>query len=563
MTPDWPTRTSQMERLRQGSDHFDVLVIGGGATGTGVALDAASRGLSVALVERDDFASGTSSRSTKLIHGGVRYLELAVKHFDRSQFNLVRDALKERAVLLRIAPHLAHPIPLVTPLYNWLEVPYYLTGLKLYDWLAGRANLHPSRFVDAKEALQRFPMLKAEGLRGGVVYYDGQFDDARMNVSLALTAARHGAVVANHVEVEDLLKNDDGSVAGALMRDRYGDGGSFAVRARAVINATGPFTDLIRHLDDAEAVPMLTASSGVHIVLDARFSPPGTGLLIPQTEDGRVLFLLPWLGHTLVGTTDHPAPIEPHPHATEDDVEYLLRHIHRYFSMPVTRADVLASWSGLRPLVSDPSAADTAKLSRDHVVNVSASGLVSIAGGKWTTYRRMAVDAVNEAIRVAGLTDAEPSRTETLPVVGADEFSAQGAGSLQERFALEADVASHLNQAYGDLAPVVAALAVDGFGRRLAPTHAYLEAEVVYAARHEYACSTRDVLWRRTRLAMLDEDGAANAIARTSEILAQELGWTAEQAAADRQTAEKYLGVDAIGRSDEAAEPPALPTVGS
>lgn len=548
----WPNRAQQVQRLRQSDEPFDVLVIGGGATGTGVAVDAASRGLRVALVERDDFASGTSSRSTKLIHGGVRYLERAVKHFDRSQFNLVRDALKERSVLLRIAPHLAHPIPLVTPLYNWLEVPYYLTGLKLYDWLAGRANLQPSRFVDAKEALQRFPMLKAEGLRGGVVYYDGQFDDARMAVTLALTAARLGAVVANHVVVEGLVKAEDGTLAGAVVRDQIGGDEPFEVRARAVVNATGPFADIIRHLDDPEQAPMLSASSGTHIVLDGRFSPPGTGLLIPQTEDGRVLFLLPWLGHTLVGTTDHPAPIEAHPHATEHDVEYLLRHVHRYFSVPVSRDDVHASWSGLRPLVSDPNAADTAKLSRDHVVNVSTSGLVTIAGGKWTTYRRMAVDAVNEAVRVGALTPASPSRTESLPLVGADRYSAHGAGGLQERFGLDADVASHLNQAYGDLAPVVAVLAVDGYGARLADGQVYLEAEVVHAARYEYATSTRDVLWRRTRLAMLDEDGAAKAIDRTSEILASELGWTEAQTGADREAARRYLRVDVIGLEEHA-----------
>ena len=306
-------RKAQLEQLQQGT--FDVLVIGGGATGTGVALDAVSRGLKTALVERDDFSAGSSSRSTKLVHGGVRYLEQAVKGLDRTQFNLVRDALKERAVLLDNAPHLAHPLPILTPLYNWFQIPYMMIGLKLYDTLAGRANLKSSRFVGREEALRRFPMLKKEGLRGAVLYYDGQFDDARMNVSLALTAAHEGAAVANHLEVTKLLKAG-GRIAGASVRDTL-SGETWDIRAKVVVNATGPFTDAIRHLDDADAAPMLTASSGVHIVLDGHFSPPGTGLLIPQTDDGRVLFLLPWLGYTLFGTTDHPAAIEPNPQPSE------------------------------------------------------------------------------------------------------------------------------------------------------------------------------------------------------------------------------------------------------
>ncbi len=539
MRPTWPDREEQIARMRAGEGPFDLLVIGGGATGAGVALDAANRGLRVALAERGDFSCGTSSRSTKLIHGGVRYLEAAVKHFDRSQFNLVRDALHERAVLLRIAPHLSHPLPIVTPLYNWLEVPYYLTGLKLYDWLAGRSNLQPSRFVDAREALERFPMLKHQGLRGGVLYYDGQFDDARMNLAIALTAAREGAAVANYLAVEDLLQRE-GRIHGAVLTDRL-SGESFELVARAVVNATGPFTDTVRRMEDPDARPMVTASSGIHIVLDQSFSPPGTGLLIPQTEDGRVLFLLPWLGHTLVGTTDNEAAIDEHPRANEDEIAYVLRHVERYFDVPVSRADVKAAWSGLRPLVSDPQAADTAGLSRDHVVNVGPAGLVTIAGGKWTTYRRMAVDAVNEAVRVGELSPRSESTTATLMLAGGDGFSAQGAGALQERFSLDADVASYLNRAYGGFAAEVAGLATDGLGRRLRDGQPYLEAEVVYAARHEYARTTADVLWRRMRLGMLDESDTAAALKRVAELLAAELGWSDEQRERDLADAQSLL----------------------
>ncbi len=523
-------REEAIERLY--AEVFDILVIGGGATGAGVALDAASRGLKVALVERDDFGAGTSSRSTKLIHGGVRYLERAVLHFDRTQFNLVRDALKERAVLLSIAPHLCRPLPLVTPLYNRLQVPYYRTGLKLYDWLAGRSNLSPSRFVDEHEVLTRFPMLRLEGLRGGVIYYDGQFDDARMNVAIALTAAREGAAVANHVEVTGLLKRGN-KLRGAIVRDTL-SGGRWELEASVVINATGPFGDSVRHLDDPNAPPMLTVSSGAHIVLPARFSPSDTGLLIPQTEDGRVLFLLPWLGKTLVGTTDNPAELVRHPKSSEEEVDYLLRHVKEYVSVSVSAEDVLASWSGLRPLVSDPAAADTAKLSRDHVINVSPSGLLTIAGGKWTTYRKMALDTVDEAVRLGDFVGAGPSCTETLPLHGADYFSPDIAGELQEHHGLDLDVAHHLSRAYGDQAPKVAGLAADGFGARLAEGHPFLEAEVVYAARREGARTGTDVLARRTRLGILDRDAAVTAAPRVSELLSEELGWSEEQKGEDR-----------------------------
>ncbi|UCH28010.1 MAG: FAD-dependent oxidoreductase [Trueperaceae bacterium] len=521
------------------NESFDLLVIGGGATGAGVALDAATRGVRVALVERDDFSSGTSSRSTKLIHGGVRYLEAAVKHFDRTQFNLVRDALKERAILLKLAPHLCRPLPIVTPLYNWLEVPYYMTGLKLYDWLAGKSKLQPSRFVDAREALQRFPMLKREGLRGGVLYYDGQFDDARMNVAIALTAAREGAVIANHLEVTGFLREGD-RIAGVRVTDAL-SGGSWEVNARVAVNATGPYADTIRRLDDQAAPPMVTASSGAHIVLDKRFSPPDTGLLIPQTEDGRVLFLLPWQDHTLVGTTDNPAEIQTHPKATEEEIEYILRHVHKYFSIPVSKDDVLASWSGLRPLVSDPEEADTAKLSRDHVINVAKSGLLTIAGGKWTTYRKMALDTVDLAIKMGELTEVGSSHTETLKLIGADRYSPAAAGELQEAYDLDLEVASHLSSAYGDRAAEVAFLLQNGLDRRLVEGHPYLEAEVVYTARYEMAQTTVDVLSRRMRLGFLERDAALQAISRVSALLTSELGWSEERAVMDRADATAHL----------------------
>ena len=532
------TQRAQWQALSAQREPFDLIVIGGGATGAGAALDAVSRGLSVALIEADDLASATSSRSTKLIHGGVRYLEKAVKEFDRSQFHLVRDALRERSVLIRNAPHLAHPLPLVTPLYQWWQVPYFMTGLKLYDALAGRSNLAPSRFVDAKEALHRFPMLREEGLRGGVVYYDGQFDDARMNVAIAQTAAERGALIVTHSEVVGLMHRA-GKVCGVRVRQRE-DGAELEVGARAVLNATGPFADRIRQLDDPSVAPMLSASSGVNIVLEARFAPPGTGLLIPETEDGRVLFLLPWQNATLVGTTDQAAGIEPHPRASEVEIEYILRHVRKYFSAPVERSDVRAAWSGLRPLVSDPRAADTARLSRDHVVHVAPSGLVTIAGGKWTTYRRMAIDAVDAAAAVAGRA-LPPSATETIALVGGNGWDASGTGALQER-GFDLDVARHLHTAYGTRADLVVAIThAHDAGARLADRHPYLEAEVRYAVRHEFAATVVDVLARRTRLAMLDAAAAKVAAPRVATIMAEELGWGSERVAMETAAASAWV----------------------
>jgi glycerol-3-phosphate dehydrogenase len=358
-------RESQVANLS--TQQWDLLVIGGGATGAGIILDAASRGLKAALVEKDDFASGTSSRSTKLIHGGVRYLERAVLDLDRSQYALVKEALQERAILLRIAPHLTHFVPLLTPLYHRAEVPYYYAGLKMYDWLAGDDEAPPSRYISAKEAIELCPMLKKENLRGGVVYSDGQFDDARMALSIVLRAVEMGACAVNHAAAVRLTK-ENGKICGAEVQDGL-SGKSLSVRAKVVVNATGPLADHLRQMDDPAVSPLLKASSGSHIVLDPRFSPPSMGLLIPKTEDDRVLFLLPWLGHTLVGTTDNPAEVTSDPKASQEDVAYILRQLKKYFSIAVDQKDILSQWCGLRPLIETQGGVSTAKLSREHAID--------------------------------------------------------------------------------------------------------------------------------------------------------------------------------------------------
>src|SRR5680860_1693100 len=416
-------------------------------------------------------------------------------------------------------------------IYGALELPYYFTGLKLYDMLAGKANLAPSRLIGKVEAVKRFPMLKHLGLRGAVEYHDGQFDDARMNVALALTAAESGAVVSNHVEVTELVKRD-GRLAGAVVVDRYdASARPFEIAARVVVNATGPFADTVRQLDDPTTAEMLKTSSGVHLVLPARFSPPDTGLLIPKTEDGRVLFLLPWLGHTVVGTTDNPAELQAGPKPESEDVEYILRHVRQYFDLPVGNDDVLSAWSGLRPLVeAEPGNGDagtgksTARLSRDHTIVTSESGLVTITGGKWTTYRKMAEDTVDVAVEVGRLEPRNDTLTADLPLVGAVGFEPTGHLALARRFGLPDDVARHLHRAYGSLAYRVLENAGGSRLERLVPGHPFIEAEVAYARNHEYACFADDVLARRLRLTFLDSAAAELARPRVEELLGLPVG---------------------------------------
>ena len=532
-------RQKNLEKLRDGST-FDLIIIGGGATGCGIAVDAATRGLKVALIEKNDFSEGTSSRSTKLVHGGVRYLEMAVKKLDKVQYNLVKDGLHERGLLLKNARHLSNRLALVTPLYKWFDVPYVFAGLKFYDILSGKQNIGHSRLLSRKEVLKRFPGVKSAGLKAGVLYYDGQFHDARMALSLALTAEQNGAVITNHVAVTNLIKND-GKLTGVEVTDSL-SGETWQIKTRGIINATGPFVDKIRWMDDPDAQKILSASTGIHIVLDKRFAPPDTGLMIPETEDGRVLFVLPWEGHALVGTTDEPAEVTEHPLPLDSEIDYLLRHVTRYFNLQVEKSDVKAVWSGLRPLVSDPEATDTAQLARDHVITDSPSGLLTIAGGKWTSYRKMAEDAVDHALEQFQLQPPEPAcQTEQLPVLGSTNYDEQGNLKLIQEHGLDDDVAAYLNRTYGDQAPQIVLLANEGYAARLVDHHPVLEAEILYAARTELAERVIDVLARRTPLALLDTEAAKQAAPRVLEIMAEELGWDEQRCAEEKQLVEQRL----------------------
>ncbi|KAH1001728.1 hypothetical protein HUJ04_005707 [Dendroctonus ponderosae] len=527
-----PSRADQIKSLQ--TEQFDVVIIGGGATGAGCALDATTRGLKTALIEADDFASGTSSKSTKLIHGGVRYLQKAIMQLDYDQYKMVKEALHERAAMLEQAPHLAHPLPIMLPVYKWWQVPYFWFGIKMYDVVAGSKTLKNSYYLSKKNALELFPMLKGNALCGGIVYYDGQQDDARMNLCIAVTAARLGATVANHVKVTSLTK-EKGKVCAVTCRDEM-TGQTWSIPTKCAINATGPFTDSIRKMDNPQVKEICSPSSGVHITLPGYYSPEQMGLLDPSTSDGRVIFFLPWQKHTIAGTTDLPCQVTQNPKPTEDEIMFILEEVKNYLNpdVEVRRGDVLSAWSGIRPLVSDPNKPDTQSLARNHIVHVSDSNLVTIAGGKWTTYRAMAEETIDAAIAACNLQSkckVLESQTDGLLLEGAHEWTPTMYIRLVQDFGLECEVAQHLAKSYGDRAFSVAKIAsLTGkrwpiIGRKLHPEFPYIDAEVRYGCR-EYAMTAIDMIARRVRLAFLNVQAAQEALPDVIAIMAEELGWS-------------------------------------
>ncbi|KAI5304153.1 mitochondrial glycerol-3-phosphate dehydrogenase [Ascosphaera pollenicola] len=563
--PKIKSRLQQIQDLKNsykgqdGKDEpYDLLVIGAGATGSGIALDAATRGLKVAVVERDDFSSGTSSKSTKLVHGGVRYLEKAVWELDHNQYALVKEALRERRYFLHTAPHLSAWLPIMLPVQKWWQIPYFWAGTKFYDLLAGSEGIESSYFLTKSKAIDAFPMLKKDGLVGALVYYDGAHNDSRMNVSLAMTAALYGATVVNHIEVTDLTKDENGMLIGAKAKDCIAERNGqkapeFEIRAKGIINATGPFADSIRKMDDQTTSEIVAPSSGVHVVLPGYYSPANMGLIDPSTSDGRVIFFLPWQGNTIAGTTDSPTIISKQPIPSDDDINWILKEIKGYLAPDITvrREDVLAAWAGIRPLVRDPKAKNTESLVRSHLISVSKSGLLTCAGGKWTTYRQMAEDAVDEAVKhfdiqpravatpnMSGSEEFEEDvvldgscKTHEVRLVGAHGYSKTLFINLIQYFGLPLDVAKHLAENYGDRAWEVAALSsptrlmYPACGVRIASLYPFIDGEIRYAVRYEYAQTAVDVIARRTRLAFLNAQAALEALPTVIDVMAEELNW--------------------------------------
>jgi glycerol-3-phosphate dehydrogenase len=486
-------RDDSLRAIEDRATKWDVVVIGGGASGLGAAVDAASRGYRTLLIEQHDFAKGTSSRSTKLVHGGVRYLR-------QGNISLVRESLHERALLLRNAPHLTRKQSFIVPAYGRWDRAFYGIGLKLYDALAGRFSLGPSKLISRAEALIEIPTIESIGLRGGVQYFDGQFDDARLAICLAQTLHRLGGTPANYMRAMRFVKQN-GRIAAVIAQDAE-SGHELEIAARVIINATGVFTDDVRRLDDVSSSRLVTASQGAHIVVERSFLPGESALMVPKTEDGRVLFAIPWHGRAVIGTTDTPVtetPLEPRPFAQE--IEFLLKHAARYLAKAPTSADILSTFAGLRPLVKAGAGRNTARLSRDHTIVISDSGLVTITGGKWTTYRKMGEDVVNAAVSVGGM-ELRPSRTRELQLDGAESEAGAGKPGLADEM-------------------------------------------VVAAVRQEMARNVEDVLARRTRTLFHDARGAIAMAPRVAALMARELqrdaAWQAAQVESFTLLAQGYV----------------------
>lgn len=515
-------RKAMLQMLRHEPGEWDMIIIGGGATGLGAAVDAAARGYKTLLLEQHDFAKGTSSRSTKLIHGGVRYLA-------QGNVALVLEALHERGLLIRNAPHLVHHQAFVVPSYDWWEGPFYGIGMKVYDMLAGKLGLAPSHLLSREETLARIPTLEPQGLRGGVIYYDGQFDDARLAITLAQTIADWGGTVLNYMRVTALLKAQ-GLVCGVVAQDME-TGAAYELPARVVINATGAYADTVRQLDDANAEPIIAPSQGVHLVLDKSFLPGESAIMVPHTDDGRVLFVVPWHDRALVGTTDTPinaVPLEPRP--LPEEIEFLLTHAGRYLTQDPRASDVKSIFAGIRPLVKASNAKETAALSRDHTIIISQAGLLTITGGKWTTYRKMAQDVINQAAMLAGL-EERAGLTETLRLHGWSEES----------------FTENPLHVYGTDREGVQKLMQENpaFAQRLHASLPYTGAAVIWAVRHEMARTVEDVLARRTRALLLDAPASVEIAPQVAALMAPELGrdenWQKQQVANYRELARGYM----------------------
>jgi glycerol-3-phosphate dehydrogenase len=510
-------RKQALDAIGSAQERWDFLVIGGGATGLGVGVDAAARGYRTLVVEQADFAKGTSSRSTKLVHGGVRYLK-------QGNISLVLEALRERGLLCENAPHLVRHLSFIVPIYSWWEGPFYGIGMKIYDRLAGKLGLSPSELLSKEETLRRIPTLETEGLQRGVCYYDGQFDDACLAVNLAQTIFDLGAIAINYMQVVSLIRDRE-LIAGAVVRD-VENGNEYQLHAKVVINATGAFCDQIRRMDEPGARTVIGASQGTHLVLPKSFLPGESAVMVPNTPDGRVLFAVPWHDRVVVGTTDLAMDeITLEPIATDEEIEFILSNASKYLSKRPSRGDVLSVYAGLRPLVKVGDARSTAALSRDHTILISNSGLLTIAGGKWTTYRKMAQDTVDQAQTMAGL-DERPCRTEHLKIHG---WTRQ-------------QIAEPNLRVYGADAPSVRAIAGGSpcWAERLHPELPYTAAEVIWAVREEMACTVEDVLSRRTRALLLGAQASTECAPRVARLMAAELG---RDQAWERQTVEQYCKV--------------------
>jgi glycerol-3-phosphate dehydrogenase len=541
-------------------NQFDLCVIGGGATGAACALDAQLRGIETVLLEGCDFAGATSSAATKIIHGGVRYLEEAIKGADLQEYHVLVRALHERVRMLENAPHLTRRLEFLVPSFHWIDVAYLDIGLKIYDWLAGPGRISPSKYLSRAETLKRMPNLNQKGLIGSVAYADGQFDDARYNLALVETFTRAGGETLNYAKVTDFQRQADGRLAGVAVNDEL-TGHTFSVKAKVMVNATGPAADSVRRLATPTVRERMRPSKGAHILLPLDVFPTEDALLIPKTEDGRVLFAVPWGGRLLVGTTDEAVSPDAELVVTRRDVEYLLRHLNQYLSRPVTPDDIVSGFAGARPLVGAEEKADTKTLARDDVIEVDpASGLISIMGGKWTTHRAMAEDTIHCVQQALGVPRTEsPTRCHVLH--GGEGFTDDYWQKLCTEYQIPEETARHLTAKFGTASDKVVALSrVDSaLAQPILAGRPAIQGEVVYSVRHEMAATIEDVLARRLGIQLYSWRDAIEAAPVVGRVMEQELGWTSEFT---RAATVDYVGkvnhlLDAAGLSDRESASPA------
>jgi glycerol-3-phosphate dehydrogenase len=519
------TRLATLNEIEKNS--FDLCVIGGGATGAGCALDAQLRGLRTVLVEAGDFAGATSSSSTKLIHGGVRYLEQAISERDLGQYHVVKRALRERKIMLNNAPFLANPLELMVPCFSWREIYYFRIGMKLYDLISGRNMLFQSRHLSKEASLRRMPMLKSDGLVGTIAYADGQFDDARYDLALLQTFTKSGGEALNYARVVGFEKNGKGQLAQARVHDSL-SGHYLDVRARAFINATGPFADGIRELAKPGVRQRLRLSKGSHILLPIDAVTTNDALLVPKTDDGRMIFAIPWSGRLLVGTTDEEITLRDEMEVKEEEAEYLLKQLNRYLVRSLSKNQIVSGFAGMRPLVASGNSRRTKELIRDHEVEVeSSSGLISVLGGKWTTYRAMAEDAINTVMQRLAM-PAVPCITSNHRLAGYVGWNPNFWAELVRHYGVSKETAQHLSLKFGSTAKKVLELTKDTPRLRepIVEGSPYVLAEVVYSVWEEMATSIEDVLARRTGLQLFSWEQAMAAAPAVGAIMARELGWS-------------------------------------
>lgn len=528
-------RSKNLERLE--NEQFDICIIGGGASGAGCALDAVLRGFKVALIEKEDFAAETSSKSTKLIHGGVRYLEQAFKNFDFAQLRQVKHGLEERHTVIRNAPHLAHPLALITPVFSWFEGFYFTIGLSIYGFFAKNDTMPKAQWLNKKETFEHIPTLTPK-LHSSVIYYDGQLDDARYCLALAHSADEAGAAVVNHSAITGFEKDGSGKLVAATVKDNFSDK-TISIKAKLFINCTGPHGDSIRLLANPTQAKRLRPSKGVHIMLPPEVLRSQDAMLIPKTKDGRVIFVIPFEGEVMVGTTDDEyRDLDKEPILIEQEIDFLLDTLRPYIANVPDKSQIKSGFGGLRPLIASSGSKATKKLVRDHEVEYDEiSNLLSLLGGKWTTYRLMAKDTIDEACKL--LHRETECTTELHYLIGGENYSFEDWKAIQEKYKLDEDICQHLVKKYGTKARSV--LETSTQTERIHKDYPFIKAEVIYTIREEMAVSLRDFFARRTRLELMDWKATSSSVESVAEIMAAELNWTEQQTQANIDDYKKLL----------------------